>query len=446
MPAESSTYDLLICGAGPAGTTAAAYARQAGLTVLLVEKETFPRFRIGESLLPNLNHLLRETGAWPKVEAAGFIRKHGARFHLANGLGHREVQFTRGLVSNLDYTYQVERARFDQILLDHARSLGADLAQPATVTAVETTDDHHTITLTAPDRATRTVTARWFLDAGGRDNFYPAELKRHLDPAPWAKRLAIYNHFTGVARPADRTAGHTVIVRLHDGWFWLIPIDDTRTSVGLVTTAETFKNARLSPDALFRHAIASSPVLTDYMAAAQSTMATHVTSDYSYFRQHLAHHRTLLLGDAAGFYDPIFSSGAYLAAYSAKLAIAALTLAHREKRPLLAKETTAYTANLKKHANVYRRLIEAFYDNHSYSIFLADHAPLSLDRAVNSILAGHAKLTWPIWWRFKLFLLCCRHQARFKFVPQLDYTNMPPLAAPNSAPVGAALRRDLTTA
>ncbi len=428
MNAEtSSTYDLVICGAGPAGSTAAAFARQAGLSVLLVEKEKFPRFRIGESLLPNLNHILRETGAWPKVEAAGFIKKFGARFHLANGLGQREVEFTRGLVPGLDYTYQVDRARFDALLLDHARTLGAHLAQPATVSAVESSPEQHTIKLSLPDHTTRTVPARWFLDAGGRENLYPSELKRQQDPAPWGKRIAIYNHFSHVARPADRTAGHTVIVRLRDGWFWLIPIDDERTSVGLVTTADALKKSRLNPEQLFQHAITSSPVLSGYLADAQPTMATHVTSDYSYFRQNLAHHRTLLLGDAGGFYDPIFSSGAYLALYSAKLAVAAIIRAHRANRPLSEKESAAYTQALKKHAGVYRSLIDAFYDNESYALFLADRAPLSLDRAVNSILAGHARLTWPIWWRFKLFLLCCRYQARFKFVPPLDYSNMLPL-------------------
>ncbi len=443
MSQDFSTYDLVICGAGPAGTTAAAYARQAGLSVLIVEKEKFPRFRIGESLLPNLNHLLRETGAWPKVEAAGFIKKYGARFHLANGTAEREVEFTRGLVPGLDYTYQVERSRFDQILLDHAHSLGAEIAQPATVTSVESAADSHTITLYLPNHTTRTVTARWFIDAGGRDNLYPSELKRHQDPAPWGKRIAIYNHFTGIARPSDHTAGHTIIVRLHDAWFWLIPIDEQRTSVGLVTTAETLKKSRVSPDELFRHAIATSPVLTDYFRAAQPTMTTHVTSDYSYFRQNLADHRTLLLGDAAGFYDPIFSSGAYLAIYSAKLAVAAIVRAQREHRPLHEKEASAYTKALKKHADVYRSLIDAFYDNASFALFLANDAPLSLDRAVNSILAGHAKLTWPIWWRFKLFLLCCRHQARFKFVPEPDTANLPPLAPQNT---GGALRPDHTTA
>jgi len=314
----SHDYDVLVIGAGPAGSSAASRTAAAGLKTLVVEKETVPRFRIGESLLPQGNALLRETGVWPKVEAAGFIRKCGASFHLADGSSHKEVIFANGLIPGLDSTFQVERSHFESILLEHARETGADVRTATTVLNV-TSDAHgHRVSLGGNTHATPSeVTARWIIDSSGRDQFFPSELKRALDPSPFPKRVAIYNHFIDVPRSAG---GHTVIVCLPDGWFWIILIDAERTSVGLVTTVEAMRRARLQPADFFDEAVASSSKLSELMAGAEPTMAFHVTSDYSYFRRQLASGHTLLGGVAGGFSDPIFSSGVYRAGFSAKLA------------------------------------------------------------------------------------------------------------------------------
>lgn len=414
-------YDLAIIGGGPAGSTAAAYARQAGLSVIVIEREPFPRFRIGESLLPAGNTLLREIGAWEKVEAAGFIKKRGALFHTADGSRTREVVFSRGVVPGLTYTYQVERAKFDALLLDHAASLGAETRLATTVTAVASDPAGHTLTLHPADgSANTTVRTRFPLDASGRDHFVPLELKQRLSPLPFPKRIAIYTHLTGIKRPRGFRAGHTVIVRLDDGWFWLIPIDATRTSVGLVTTSAALRASGRTPAEAFWHEVRRSAQLTALMAQAEPTREFTVTADYSYFREKLASERLLLLGDAGGFYDPIFSSGVYLAGFSARAAVAAVVRAHREDRPLRPAEQATYTRRIRRHADVFRHLITAFYDNASFSVFMTPRAPLGIDRGVNSIVAGHARLTWPIWWRFQLFRLTCRLQKRFTLVPRIE--------------------------
>jgi flavin-dependent dehydrogenase len=415
----SHDYDVLVIGAGPAGSSAATRTAAAGLKTLVVEKETFPRFRIGESLLPHGNRLLRETGVWPKIEAAGFIPKFGASFHLADGSADKEVIFSNGLIAGLDHTFQVERAKFDALLLDHAHETGAEVRTATTVVNVTSDTDGHRVSLAAADGARSETTARWIIDSSGRDQFFPSELKRAFDPSPFPKRIAIYNHFTGIPRASGLAAGHTVVVRLPDGWFWIIPIDAQRTSVGLVTTIEAMRQARLQPAELFEQAVAASSKLRELMAGAIATLSFHVTSDYSYFRPRLATGRLVLTGDAGGFFDPIFSSGVYMACHSAKSAAELIVRAHRDNRPLTTRECQRYTKEFKSHAGVFAKLITAFYDNASFSVLMCPRPPLGLAPTITSIVAGHSRLTWPMWWRFKIFLLVCRLQHHLPLVPDL---------------------------
>jgi flavin-dependent dehydrogenase len=371
-------------------------------------------------MLPTGNAILRDIGAWPKIEAAGFIPKYGAMFYLASGAGEKEVDFRNSYVPGLESTYQVERAKFDALLLDHARELGAEVRMRTTVRAIESDGQGSRVELeTAAGR--QTVTARWVLDASGRDNFFVTDQKRALDPPTATKRLAVYSHFHQVARPPGRRAGHTIVVRLEDGWFWIIPIDDQRTSVGLVTTLEAMRRANVEPAELFRRAVEGSAKLRELMAGAEPVLDFHVTSDYTYFRQELARERLLLVGDAAGFFDPIFSSGVYLSLWSAQLAVGLIARADATGRPLTVRERRIYTRAIKAQAGVFRRLIAMFYDNRSFAVFMCEQVPYGLMPGLTSIVAGHATLTWPLWWRFRVFLLVCRLQRRFNLVPPLDY-------------------------
>jgi len=418
---QSWDYDVAIVGGGPGGSTAAAFARKHNLTVLVLEKERFPRFHIGESLLPMGNALLRETGAWPKLEAAGFIHKYGAAFFTANGRAATEIQFNQSLVPGLDYTFQVERAKFDALLLDHARDLGAEVRFETTVRAIEAADGIHHVRIESA-AGMQTVTARWVLDASGRETLFNLEQKRALDPSPFPKRVAIYNHFRGAARAAGRAAGHTVAVRLDDGWFWLIPLDDERTSVGLVTTVEAMRAAALRPEDFFARAVAGSSKLRELLGGAEPLLPFRVTSDYSYFRRQLAGERIILVGDAAGFFDPIFSSGVYMSMSSAKMAVELVVRAHAADRGLTPAERRRYTAAVKHSAGIFQKLIAVFYDNSSFAVFMCPEVRWKIRRAITSIVAGHARFTWGLWWRFQMFLLICwLQQRRLGVVPALDF-------------------------
>src|SRR6185312_15660085 len=147
------------------------------LRTLLVEKLEFPRFRIGESMLPTSNAILRDTGAWPKIEAAGFIPKYGAMFYLSHGPGEKEVDFRDSLIPGLESPYPVERAQVDGILLDHARSLGAEVRMKTTVRSLESDANGNRVEIEG-EAGRQTVTARWVLDASGRDNFFVTDQKR----------------------------------------------------------------------------------------------------------------------------------------------------------------------------------------------------------------------------------------------------------------------------
>ena len=438
MNSLTHDYDVLVIGAGPAGSSAATRTAAAGLRTLLVEKDTFPRFRIGESLLPRGNALLRETGVWSKIESAGFIPKYGASFYTSDGAADKHVVFANGLIPGLEKTFQVDRAKFDAILLDHARESGVEVRTATAVRALASDAEGHVATLEssapASDGATCEVSARWVIDATGRDRLLPSDLKRVLDPSPFPKRVAIYNHFKHVPRPEGNVGGNTVVVRLADGWFWIIPIDAERTSVGLVTTTESMRASGLAPAALFDRAVADSPKLSALMAGAVPVMSYHVTADYTYFHRELARGRLVLAGDAAGFFDPIFSSGVYMACHSAKLAAEMILNAHRRNRPLSARECQRYAHRVKSHAGVFQKLITAFYDNASFSVFMCPTPPLGLAPALTSIVAGHAQLTWSMWWRFKYFLLVCRLQHRFPLVPNL---HIPPTAQTKPIRVGS---------
>lgn len=417
---ENCDYDVLVIGGGPAGSTAAALARQRGFRVALVEKERFPRFKIGESLLPNGNAILRESGAWPKVEAAGFVKKFGAYFFLPDGDAQKEVIFSEGLVPGLETTFQVDRARFDQILLEHAAELGAEVFQPATVTKLETGPEATRVSFQS-DGQEKVVTARWILDAGGRDNLFTCDLKRRLDPPSLEKRVALYAHYRGVHRAEGRAAGHTIVIRLEQGWFWVIPIGPDETSVGLVTELRALQGS--TPADVFRQAIDATPRLRRWLRQAETISPLRVTSDYSYFRESLARDRLILLGDSAGFFDPIFSSGVYVAMHSARRAVELVARAAKAgHRPLSTRECAAYTGEIKRNARVFEKLIRIFYDNSSFAIFMSPRPPLRLDRGLNSIVAGHTRLVWPIWWRLQLFLLICRLQKKFRLSPPVSFS------------------------
>jgi len=262
-----NSYDTIIIGGGPGGSTAGSTLAQAGKKVLILERERFPRFHIGESLIPYANEELRAIGVWDKLEKAGFMPKLGAEFVLGNSEASIRVLFARHLSSDYANTFQVERARFDKILLDHAESSGCEVWQQTRVQSVLVDADGASVFCSRGGQ-THEAHARWLLDASGRDALLGKQLKLPKTDLGLPKKFATFAHFHGVHRNEPPAHGHITVVRLEFGWCWLIPLDAEKTSVGLVQTLEHFQSSGLEPGECFERLVVSTHELRRRMGDA----------------------------------------------------------------------------------------------------------------------------------------------------------------------------------
>ncbi len=406
-------FDVLIIGGGPAGSVAASWLARAGWNVGVFEREEFPRFKIGESLLPDGNRALKEIGVWEKVEAAGFVKKPGAEFFDENGSRWVHNVFADGLVPGRDYAYQVERSRFDRLLLEHAVECGAKVHQPCGIRRVEFTEDFVRVETSSHERCT----GAYLLDAGGRPGMVGVQEKLDKDSLPYSPKVAVYSHFEGVSRFSGKRAGNIVITRLPRGWSWIIPVSDKMTSVGFVGYVADLRETKETPETWFWNAVEGSLFLKERMAGAKPGMKFHVTTDYTYQYRRFGGRRYLLAGDAACFIDPIFSSGVYFAMESS-LQAAGVVAGHLRKGAsgLKPRAVSGYTRSLKRRVRVMRRLIETFYSDRGFDVFMSPSERFRLFSAVNSIVAGNTRMPFGLWIRYKLFLAIVRLNERISFI------------------------------
>ena len=409
-------FDTIIIGGGPGGSTAGALLARAGQRVLILEKETFPRFHIGESLLPFGNAVLEESGAWEKVRAAGFMPKHGTEFMVGNASLFHRFWFRDGLFPEFSQAFQVERSKFDDLLLRHAAECGCDVRQNTAATRVELDESGARVTF-----AGQTTRARWLLDASGRDTFVGRALNLPKEQLDLPKRIAVFAHYEGVFRNDGEAAGHISIVRLADGWFWLIPLDGRKTSVGMVCSLAGFKAAGGDAADCFEQTVAGSRELRPRLQLARRVGEFHTTSDYTYSYATLAGPRFLLIGDAGAFIDPIFSSGVFIATKTGAMASRLILHADARHRALTAREQNGYTREVHRIRNIYLQMIRTFYDNDSFAVFMHPVSGFRLVATINSILAGNTQQRFGMWWRVQLFHLVCRLQQRVNMVEPLNF-------------------------
>lgn len=403
--------DVAIIGGGPAGSAAAILLAKAGRRVVLCEKEKFPRFKIGESLLPHSLGLFEKLGIRDELERHGFP-KAGGEIATACGQRTRRFYFENAMQLSQRMSFQVERAWFDKMLLTRAAETGAEIRQPCTVRGVAC--DENGVTLMTDEGGIR---ARYLLDCSGRNAVVGSqfELKRSY---PQLQKFSVFAHYDGVQRDEGRDATLTRLVRGRHCWFWLIPIGEHRTSVGVVMDIAYFRATRLSPANMLDREIAAAPVMRSRMAGARQVTEVHAAGDYSYRNTRLHGRRWLLAGDAAGFIDPIFSTGVFLALHSAERAAGVLDFALNH--PKLGRlRMVAYARDVNRQMNRYLRFVTSWYTDEFVDVFTAENPPLQIPQAVNSVLGGNIHPTFGVWWRLQLFYLVLRIQKRHALVPRM---------------------------
>lgn len=377
------SYDVAVVGGGPGGSTLGALLRQQGRSVCIVERDTFPRFRIGESLLPFSMDTFRATGVLQKIEAAGYMHKHGARFVVDETLEEECFWFRNGLDNEHPMAYQVQRAPFDKLLLDHSVELGVKLYQPLAATGFESREDHAVLATTAGD-----IHAQIVCDASGRWTFMSSrQQQRKIHPSH--RKITVFGHFRNVTR-CEQDPGNIIIARFGEtkmGWFWLIPFSDGTTSVGVVADSAYFRESGKSPEEFFKHSVESSRSIGPRMTSAELCGELRSEADFSYTSDRHIGDRLIKVGDAGAFIDPVFSSGVFLSVKAADMAAHAIARAF-ESGDFSERAFTDYERRVRRGTKVFWSFIDAFYNRDFLKQMVTSRRRPLLQKSITSLLAG----------------------------------------------------------
>ncbi len=355
--------DVAVIGGGPAGSTAATLLARSGRRVAVFERERFPRYHIGESLLSATLPILAHTGALPAVEAHGFVKKPGGTFRWGSHAEPWSFWF-REDPGGHSHAFHVLRSEFDEILLRHAGKTGADVLEATRVDEIEGAGAF-VIRATAEDGSTITATARHVVDASGQ-NALIGRREGLREYNEFFKNLAIWSYFADAARLPEPYRDNILSAAHGEGWCWYIPLHDGTISVGAVVDAVRWKE-RARPeslDATYRELIDGCAPVAAMLRGARQVAPVRVIRDYSYSSSRFFHEGALLAGDAACFIDPVFSTGVHLACLSGLLAADALedVLSGRQTQ---ADAFASYDASYRRAFERYRRFVTFFYNHHA---------------------------------------------------------------------------------
>jgi flavin-dependent dehydrogenase len=381
MVTSTSTLDrphVIVVGGGPAGATVSTLIAQKGYRVTLYERETFPRYHIGESMIPESFWVLERLGMLDKLKGSHFVRKHSVQFVTGTGKLSEPFYFADNKPHESSQTWQVYRAEFDQMMLDNARAHGVEVHEGTRV--LEVLFDGQRAVGVALDEAggPRKVYADVVIDAAGQSTLIQDRLGlREWDPV--LKKAAVWTYWKGAYRDAGKDEGATIVMQLDhkQGWFWYIPLHDDTLSVGVVAPHEYLFKNRASKDyeTIYFEEVARCPGLQPRIKDATRCAPFRAAKEYSYRSRDVAGDGWVLVGDAYGFLDPLYSSGVLLALRSGAMAADAVC-AGLAKGDTSAAQLGAWGPAFNEGMDRMRRLVCEFYDGFNFGRFVKKHPDL----------------------------------------------------------------------
>jgi flavin-dependent dehydrogenase len=360
---QPSSYDVIVIGGGPAGTTLAALLQRQGHTCLVLNSSTFPRYHMGESLIPHTYGTLERLGLLPKMRASHFPVKHSVRFVGRSGAEADPFYFSETIEGESAQTWQVERSEFDEMCLNLALEAGANVHMGARVLKVlfEAEQAVGASVQFDGDQQPRAIRAKVIVDASGRATVLGKQLGLKVD-VPELNKASIWSYYRGGERREGIDAGETTVFMIENrGWFWYIPLPDDLVSVGVVAAPEYLFDEGNDFETVFTREVERCQPLVSVLEKAQRVDEVRGIRKLAYLNREVVGDGWVMIGDAAGFLDPIYSSGLFLALASAELAADCVHQA-LEKDDLSADQLGTFVTPLWDGVDVIWRLISAFYD------------------------------------------------------------------------------------
>jgi len=396
----NKNHDVLIIGAGPSGCSAATMLADQGHDVLVLEREKFPRYHVGESLIPFTFPALDRLGLVDWMKSSHFTKKYSVQFVQPNGRASQPFYFfNRYDRDTIAQTWQVLRSEFDQMLLDHARSKGADVREETTVTGL-LKDSERVTGVRVRDKSGRETELRapMTLDCTGKESFAAVRQGWRMKD-PYLNKVAVWTYYQGSRREAGIDEGQTTVAMLPEkGWFWHIPQHDDMVSVGVVAEGKYLTRGGVKdPKAIFDREVEENLWIKDHLSTGRQVGQYYLTSEYSFHTKHCGCEGLLLVGDAFCFLDPVFSSGLMLALKSGVLAADAVheALGAKDFSP---ERFAGYASALREGIENMRKLVYAFYDpNFSFKQVVDKHPELAGD--ITDCLSGDVNKDFSRLWR-----------------------------------------------